>query len=134
MPCMDHTYPSHIDEAADREIKNLKKRNDMLARTACAALTALETHIGYDVGLDLDVIHGALSEQLEKAGLSKTHLKESLAWWKAHKDADTKEKQKEAAKAAKEKEQKRLVQTAKAKLSTQELQALTKALKAKGIF
>lgn len=97
MPCSDGGWSRSVD---DSEIRSLEKRNDKLARIACAAMTALEAN-----GIEDFIL------------LENDEVRE---WWAEHKEFDRKRREKEA-------ERKRLAQIrqdALAKLSPEERKVL----------
>jgi hypothetical protein len=84
------------------EVVALKNECDRLARIACKALTALETH------------------DPELKGFKD---RETKTWWKAHKKADAERVAKEEKEKAKKAEQDRLRKEALAKLTPEEIEA-----------
>jgi len=44
MPCRDGGYEGSYSESLTNQIEDLKNRNDLLARVACAALRELESN------------------------------------------------------------------------------------------
>lgn len=96
MPCNDGGYSSQDDY----ELRELKKRNDKLARIACAVMTALEAE-GHEDFIMLQ------NEEVRE-------------WWAEHKEYDRKRREAEA-------ERRRLAQLKKdalAKLSPEECKVL----------
>lgn len=77
MPCRDYEYVN--TPSNDREVVELKKQNDRLARIACKAMTALEKEGKEDFLLLKD-------DEVRK-------------WWSAHKIADAKAAAEKAKKA-----------------------------------
>jgi hypothetical protein len=87
MPCQDY-YEDTRRDRSNREYR------DMLARTACAALTALEKIIE-----DLNLTETDLAFDralMGLGGLSPEHYRQSIAWWNKHKEADAAEKERRA--------------------------------------
>lgn len=89
MPCRDY-----MDDMlpGGRDYETLKKRNDMLSRIACAALTHIEQS---DDGLEVLILREP----------------EVRDWWAAHKEADRKERDRLAAAelARKQKDERRRI-------------------------
>lgn len=103
MPCSDGGWDRGADQT--REIIDLERRNDKLARIACAVMTALEENGQEDFIL-----------------LQNEEVRE---WWAEHKEFDRQRRAKEA-------ERKRIAQVKKealAKLSAEERKVLGIKLK-----
>jgi len=97
MPCSDGGWTRSVDDSA---IRDLEKRNDKLARIACAAMTALEEN-----GIEDFVL------------LQNEEVRE---WWTEHKEFDRQRRAKQA-------ERERIAQVKKdalAKLSAEERKIL----------
>ena len=86
MPCRDYGYDESPAQA--RQEKQLRDRNDELARFACMFATVLESY----------VMPSDLLESLEK--VSPKYATAALAWWKKHKADDAAEQARIAKKAA----------------------------------
>ncbi|CAB5214523.1 hypothetical protein UFOVP190_148 [uncultured Caudovirales phage] len=98
MPCYDGSGPSYSDNSY--ELRQIKERNDMLARIACRAMTELEKNGMEDFLL--------LSDE------------ETREWWTAHKAWDAKRKAEEVEKLRKE----QIKKEALAKLTAEEREVL----------
>ncbi len=106
MPCMSYdTEWVHEPSRSHKktvEVIALKNECDRLARIACKALTALETH---------------------DPELKDFKDRETKTWWTAHKKADAARIAKEEKEKAKKIEQDRLRKEALAKLTPEEIEA-----------
>lgn len=105
MPCQDYMPDTALDLAQEEEIRRLKRRCNMLARTACAALTSLEALIESpklirNVDDGDDHTERARDKLLtEVGGLTERHRAQALRWWARHQRLDAERKAREVAEA-----------------------------------
>jgi hypothetical protein len=113
MPCRDYydDQPSY----AERE---LRSRNDKLARIACNAMQALNNVLAGIRAMDPSE---NLQTLLEAAGVSDGQINEVLSWWKQHQEADAKAKAEEQRKL----KDQEMIRGALQKLSPEELNLLS---------
>ena len=115
MPCMDYDTRWGNDWEStrnDSKQKEMKQHADKLARIACKAMDALE--------------------ELEQEDFLLLKDDEVREWWRAHKEADRKQREEEAALAERKRVKEELRQQALGRLTEEEKIALGLVKKAKG--
>ena len=111
MPCRDYGYDESPAQA--RQEKQLRDRNDELARFACVFATTLET-----LAAKRRIPENELFELV--AQTSPEYAPAALAWWKKHKADDAAEQARLAKKAAVKKKGQAMLK----KLTDEEREAL----------
>lgn len=87
MPCRD--YEDDRTSSSSREIEQLRKQNDKLARIACNAMRVAENLISKAAGVPVDELTQAMfAREFVKVGIKSGHRAEVFAWWDKHKMAD----------------------------------------------